>query len=368
MIPLFERYRSLRDRIPYVSLADLPTPVEKLDRLGADIGLDHLYVKRDDMSAGIYGGNKVRKLEFLMGRALQAGAREVLTFGCAGSNHALATAVCARQLGLRSISMLMPQPNAQYVRRNLLASHHYGAELHLHRNAVTIRLATVCQLLRHRLKHGQFPQMIHMGGSSPLGTIGFVNAAFELSRQIADGLLPEPDRIYVALGSMGTAAGLMLGLKAANLKTQVVPVRVLGENYTNARKFTRLFGDTNALLCAADPSFPRHSLSEEEVLIRHDQFGQAYALFTEAGTEALKRMEASEGIKLEGTYTGKALAALIADAEKGTLRERTVLFWHTYNARSLSDAVDGVDYRQLPRCFHTYFEQEVQPLDRPCGG
>jgi len=358
----------LQDRIPYVSLADLPTPVERLDRLGADLGLDHLYIKRDDLSSRTYGGNKARKLEFLMGRALQAGVGEVLTFGSAGSNHALATAVCAHQLGLRSISMLMPQPNARYVGRNLLAGYHYGAELHQHRNAVTIRLATVYQLLRHRLKHGRFPQIIPLGGSSPLGTIGFVNAAFELSRQIADGLLPEPDRIYDATAPMGTAAGLMLGLKAANLKTQIVPVRVLGENFTNTRKFTRLFDDTNALLCAADPSFPRHSLSEDEVPIRHDQFGQAYALFTEAGTKALKRLEASEGIHLEGTYTGKALAALVADAENGTLRDKTVLFWNTHNSRSLSDAVEGADYRRLPRCFHTYFEREVQPLDRPCRG
>ena len=124
----------LEDRIPYVSLAELPTPVQKLDALGEEIGLDHLYIKRDDLAGKIYGGNKIRKLDFILGNVLRTKAKEVLTFGFAGSNHALATAIYAQQVGLRSISMLMPQYNADYVRRNLLMSHYCGAELHQHRN------------------------------------------------------------------------------------------------------------------------------------------------------------------------------------------------------------------------------------------
>ncbi|MFC1537646.1 pyridoxal-phosphate dependent enzyme, partial [Gemmatimonadota bacterium] len=100
MIPLFEHYPLIKDKIPYVSLAEIPTPVEKLSRLGRDIGLDHLYIKRDDLSGNLYGGNKIRKLEFILGHILHTNAKEVLTFGFAGSNHALSTAVCAKQVGL----------------------------------------------------------------------------------------------------------------------------------------------------------------------------------------------------------------------------------------------------------------------------
>lgn len=129
MIPLFKQYPLLEDKLPYVALGDFPTPVEKLDRLGADIGVDHLYIKRDDLSGKVYGGNKVRKLEFLLGHALRTEVKTVLTFGFAGSNHAVATAIYAHHVGLKSISMLMPQPNAHYPRRNLLMGYYCGVGL-----------------------------------------------------------------------------------------------------------------------------------------------------------------------------------------------------------------------------------------------
>ncbi len=126
-----------------------------------------------------------------------------------------------------------------------------------------------------------------------------------------------------------------------------------------------LLRETNSLLHSTDPSFPELELSEKDVQIRHGAFGRQYAFFTEEGMDAVGRMEKTEGIKLEGTYTGKTLAALIADAEKHGLRDKTILFWDTCNSRDFSDAIATVDYRQLPRCFHRYFEEDVQPLDRP---
>ena len=354
----------LGDKLPYVSLGEFPSPVEKLDRLGGDMGLDHLYIKRDDLSGKEYGGNKVRKLEFLLGHALRSEVKGVLAFGFAGSNHALATAIYAQQVGLKSISMLMPQPNAHYVRRNLLMSHCCGAELHQYRNISFVYVGTIYQIMRHKLKCGYSPQFIPAGGSSPLGTVGFVNAAFELKEQIMKGEIPEPDCIYVALGTMGTAVGLILGLKAAKLKSRVISVRVADEKFGNVRKMVKLFHKTNSFLYSLDPSFPKFEFSEKDADIRHGFFGQRYALFTEEGMEAVTRMEKDEGIKLDGTYTGKAFAGLIDDAGKQDLRDKVVLFWNTYNSRDFSDLITTVDYHQLPRCFHRYFEGEVQPLDR----
>jgi 1-aminocyclopropane-1-carboxylate deaminase/D-cysteine desulfhydrase-like pyridoxal-dependent ACC family enzyme len=363
MIPLFEQYHALREKLPYVSLGDFPTPVEKLDRLGRDIGLDQFYIKRDDLSSKVYGGNKVRKLEFLLGDALRARAKEVLTFGYAGSNHALATAVYAREVGLRSISMLMPQPNAHYVRRNLLLSHYCEAELHLHRNMPLLYAATFCQLARHRLKTGRFPQIVPPGGSSPLGTAGYVNAALELGHQIAAGQLPEPDRIYVAMGTMGTVVGLMLGLRAAGLKSEVIPVVIVPKRIAGASKAVTLFMETNSLLHSLDPLFPMFPIAESDIVARVGFLGDGYAHFTAEGMEAVRRMKIAEGIKLEGTYTGKTLAALIAEVEEEDLRDKVVLFWNTYNSRDFSELVDTIDYRELPRCFFRYFEEEVQALD-----
>jgi len=371
VIPLFERYPLLREKLAYVPLGEFPTSVQKLERLGSQLGISQLYMKRDDLSGKLYGGNKPRKLEFILGDARRSEAKEVMTFGCAGSNHALATAIYARQVGLKSISMLMPQPNARYVRRNLLMSQHCGAELHLcgtglesAMNMPLVYTAATYQLLRHRLNAGRFPYFIPPGGSSLLGVAGLVNAALELRGQIVSVEMPEPEYIYVACGTMGTAAGLTLGLRAAELGGRVVSAAVSGERYTNTRAMIGLINKTNSLLCSLDASFPRFEFSETDVDIRHDCFGQRYALFTNEGMEAVSLMRECEGIELDGTYTGKTLAALRHDANNGSLQGRTVLFWNTLNSRDFSDDIADVDYHDLPHAFHRYFGEEVQPLDR----
>ena len=368
MIPLFEHYRLLTHKLPYVSLGEFPTTIQKLDEIGRHIGSESLFIKRDDLSGKVYGGNKIRKLEFILGDALHINVNEVLTFGAAGSNHALATAIYAKQLGLNSISMLVPQPNAYYVRRNLLMSYHCDAELHLYPNIPYIMplatLAVYYQLLRHRLKSGQLPKVIPMGGSSPLGAVGFVNAAFELKEQIIKGEIPEPDYIYVASGSMGTAAGLTLGLEVIKSKTRVISVRVNSDKIVNTTGMVKLIKKTNTLLSSLDSSFPRLKFSEYDIDIRNGFFGKQYALFSKEGMEAVDCMERYGRIKLEGTYTGKAFAALIDDGKKSSLKNKVILFWNTYNSIDFSEVIATIDYRQLPRCFHRYFEEGVQPLER----
>lgn len=361
---LFDRFPTLRETLPHVALAELPTPVTRMERFGAAIGADALYIKRDDLTAPGYGGNKVRKLEFLFGDALRQGAREVMTFGCAGSNHATATAVYARQLGLRSISMLLPQPNAHSVRRNLLMSHVHGAEIHMYKTSRTLTAGALLLQTRRRFSSGAAPYVIPAGGSSALGAVGYVNAAFELADQVADHVIPEPERLYVAAGTAGTAAGLILGLRVAGLHTQVIPVRVTGETFVNVGRFLDLLAKTTALLHDADPSFPSIQFSESDVPLRHDCYGEQYALYTPQSVEAVQLMCDTEDIPLEGTYTGKACAALIADARQGLLKGKPALFWNTYNSRDFSQQIADANYHDLPSACRVYFEQDVQPLDR----
>jgi len=364
MIHIFEQYPLLKERIPYVQLGEFPTPIKHLKHLGKEIGIDSLYLKDDGLSGPIYGGNKIRKLEFLLGDALGKGAKEVLTFGFAGSNHALATAVYAQKLGLKSISVLLAQPNAQYVRRNLLLSYVCGTENHHFKNEMAAYIPTTIIFLWKKLKKGKFPYIIGPSGSTPLGTIGYVNAGFELKEQVASGLMPEPDKIYLPLGTMGTAVGLTIGLKAAGLKTRVVSVRVADVKYGNKEKFFKLFEKTLALILSMDSSFPRVEITDDEVDIRHDFFGGQYARFTEKGMAALNLVANSEGIRLDGTYTGKAMAALIDQVRGQGTKNEVILFWNTHNARDFSDAIKGIDYHQLPRHFHQYFEKDIQPLEK----
>ena len=357
MIPLFKYYPQLADSLPCVSLGEFPTPVHKLERLGKDIGADNLYLKRDDLSGKRYGGNKIRKFEFILGHALHSGKKELLTFCYMGAYHALVTAVTAQQVGLRSISMMMPEPCVPSAQANLLMTYYCGAELHHHSNRELLILSTAYQLLRHRLKYGSIPQFISGRGSTPQGTIGFVNAVFELREQIMAGELPEPDRIYVAKGSGGTAAGLMLGIKAANLKSRLVSVCAKDEKEIDVRKMRQLYNKTALLLHSMDPSFPNFECSDNDLDIRHNFVGRGYTCPTEEGMKAISLMEKDKGIKLDSTYTAKAFACLLADAEKGELKDKVVLFWNTFNSRDFSDVIAEVDYRSLPRGFHRYFKE-----------
>jgi 1-aminocyclopropane-1-carboxylate deaminase/D-cysteine desulfhydrase-like pyridoxal-dependent ACC family enzyme len=222
----------------------------------------------------------------------------------------------------------------------------------------------IYQIFRHTLQKRQFPEVISMGGSSPLGAVGFVNAAFELKGQIQRGEIPEPDFIYVASGSMGTAAGLILGLKAITSKTRVVAVRVNNASIVNARGLVKLIHSTNSLLSSLDPSFSRFSFLEQDMDIRHDFFGKQYAFYTPEGMEAMAMMDRHGEIKLEGTYTGKAFAAVIEEGKKPDLKNKVLLFWNTYNSRDFSAAITDLDYHRLPRSFHRYFKEDVQPLER----
>lgn len=361
-LALFERYPRAAGRLPTVELGAWPTPVQPADAAALPGPCGGLWFKRDDVCAQPYGGNKVRKLEFLLAEALARGHESVFTFGVAGSNHALATAIYAERVGLDARLLLTPQSNSSFVGRNLLMGRWVGAE-HLHCGSETEarHRARLLALRGPGGRPGAFP--IPGGGSSPLGTVGFVNAGLELAAQVRAGLLPAPDVIYLALGTMGTAAGLALGLAAAGLPTRLALVRVVRADIASPRRMRALYHGAARLLHHADPRFPLVPLDRSRIELRHDFIGPGYARFTPEGMAALARAREAFGIKLEGTYTGKAFAALLADLESRRLAGRKVLFWNTYNSHPLPAAALAQDYRALPTPFHRYFETPYQPLD-----
>lgn len=362
--PLFAAYPTLAHKLPFVALADLPSPVHHARSLGAELRVPNLYIKRDDLSGAQYGGNKVRKLEFLLGEAIRRGAREVLTFGYAGSNHALATAIYARQVGLRSISMLLPQLNSHALQRNLLMGFHMGAELHHYASKAGLIGGVVAQFLKHGAARRRFPMLIPAGGSSPLGIVGIINAVFELAQQIERGELPRPDRVYTAVGSMGTAAGLLLGMALTGLRCEVIPVRVIDKRTANPSKLEALCRKTLSYLRTTDPAVPDIELAKNAFEFREEFFGGQYALYTPECAEAIRLLAEHEQIRIDGTYAGKAFAAVAADARMGLMEDKTVLFWNTYNSVPFWVSMPAIDYRRLARPFHRYFEQPVQPLDQ----
>jgi len=356
MIPLFSQFKNLQGKLAHYKIANLPTPISRLNNLGSHLNVSNLYIKEDDKTGEPYGGNKVRKLEFLIGEALAFDVKAVITFGYAGSNHATATAVHTKEAGLKCISVLLPQHNAQYLRDNLLMSYRYGAELHHYPTNLSLRFNTFFNLLKYRVANNHLPYWIPPGGSSPTGIIGFVNAAFELKEQIDHGLLEEPDLIYVASGSIGTSVGLVLGLNAIGIKTKVMVIRVIDSSFVNMKQFEVLYKATEKLLQKNDPSFPSTDFNQANFEIRNEFYGNGYALSTKDSIAAFNFIREKEGVILDPTYSSKALAALISDAENGQLKDKTVLYWNTYNSFDMTPFTSKTSYRSLPKSFHQYFE------------
>jgi len=318
---LFRAYPALEGRVPWVSLGRFPTRVERVRGLLPDSV--ELWVKREDESGGPYGGNKVRKLELLLAEARAAGAARVATVGGTGSNHVLATALYARQVGLEAEAVLFPQPVTDHVRRQLLADAAAGVRFRPTRSIVGVPFATIAARLGGA-------RWIPGGGSSVTGTLGFVSGAHELREQIARGELPPVDAVYAALGSCGTVAGLAAGF--AGTDTEVVGVRVVDRFIANLSR-TRALAREALFRCLTGDYTQRVRLAPAPLRLRvdHGQFGGLYGRSTPAADEAVARA-ADAGLRLETTYTGKALAALLADARAGRLDGKRVLFLHSYSS------------------------------------
>jgi D-cysteine desulfhydrase len=348
---LAARYPRLAARLPTTPLADLPTPVDT-KRLPTAAGRREVSIKHDDLTAGLYGGNKVRKLEYLLRRALDRGAERVATFGTVASNHALATTLYAGTLGLPCTCLLSHQTRTPACAAKLGLHLAHGSELVYFGGP----RATRVQVMRERVQ-GRHAWVIPAGGSNWLGTVGFVNAGLELAEQVNAGAIAVPDRVYVANGTMATAAGLALGLALAGLAAEVHAVRVTHLSVSNPQAMRRLIAKTATLLHRLDPAIPADLAGRVRLCFRDEFFGDGYARPTPAAERAIAIARDELGLQLEATYTGKALAALLDDLDKPTLTTQSVLFWNTFNSRPLGAAGTGPAARgNLPAEFLRYFD------------
>ncbi len=343
-LPLFAAFPALRAALLRVPLIERPTPILASDELRRGVGLPGLSVKRDDLSARLYGGGKPRKLEFLLGEALASGKRRVATIGGVSSNHALATAIHANALGLGCILLLMPEPPTASAQRRLAAAIDCGAELRLVPNQTAARKALA------QLSEDPTTYAIPAGGTSPLGNVGFVNAALELAEQVHRGNVPEPARLYVPLGTMGAAAGLVVGLALTKLATRVVAVRASSPATSSQQGLLALCTETAEYLRARDPSFPGLRFSSDSVTVEGHFLGAGYGVPTPAGERALRQVTELGGPALESTYTAKTFAALLHASRD--IGDRPVLFWYTHAG---SEPEVSLDRAAIPRAFRGYF-------------
>jgi len=344
-------YPQLAMRLPKTQLADLPTPlIERSIRTAK--GNRQVAIKCDDQAATLYGGNKVRKLEFLLHRAADRKAQRVATFGTVASNHALATALFCKELGLKCTCLLSHQTRTSSAPRVL--------NMHLQAGTEIVRLGgNYANRIRTMRLHLRSPRtwVIPAGGSNWLGAVAFVNAGLELADQVASGIIPPPDRLYVANGTMATAAGLALGLALAGLDTEVQAIRVTHESIANRAAMHRLMVKTATLLRRLDSTIPADLADRSRISFRDDFFGGGYAHSNSATDRALSVARDELGLTLETTYTAKALAAMLHDLEQPRYAQQSMLFWNTYNSRPLSaNTARPSDVSRLPEEFLRYFD------------
>lgn len=315
-----------------VKLASLPTPIEQLPRISDKVDSE-IWVKRDDLTAPRYGGNKVRKLEYLLGDARARGANALVTAGAVGSHHVFATALYGRELGFETYAVLTPQPYQRHVEEVLRADLAIGAHLYPAGGLAEVARRMVELSIRLRF-WGRKPYIIPLGGSNVLGTLAYANAGLELAQQIDAGLCPDFDALYVACGSAATVAGIALGLAAGGVRSRVVGVRVLDRLFANRLRIGQLIHQADELLRKHDSRFPSVAVRAlESIALDSQELGPGYGLTTPA-SEAAREFAASEGLTLDETYTSKALAALLRDA-RGERRGQKLLFWHTLSSASL---------------------------------
>lgn len=315
-------------KLPRIPLGNYPTPLIEAHHLTATLGGPRIFIKRDDLSGLALGGNKCRKLEFIMADAKEKGIDTVITTGGSQSNFALQVAAAARKLDMTAYLVLLKGVHPE-MQGNLLLHHILDSTVRLIEpaeisdvtgEAIPAKMKALAEELRQQ---GRNPLVIPVGGHTPLGATGWVNAADEIGQQLQSQKI-NAQYIVLANGSSATQAGLELGVKYLKLPLKVIGISISREETTALSRTVNMANQTAKLLNLGVTFTP------EEVTIYDDYIGKAYGIITEGCRQAIRLVAQTEGIFLDPVYTGKAMAGLIDLIPKGRFTKKdTVVFIHT---------------------------------------
>jgi D-cysteine desulfhydrase family pyridoxal phosphate-dependent enzyme len=328
--PSGELAARLTQRFDRVPLAHLPTPLEEMDALTAELGGPKILVKRDDQTGLATGGNKARKLEYIFADAQAKGADVIITWGGLQSNWCRQTAAAAASLGMRAILLLSKRDDSQVVvDGNHLLDEILGAEIHVLEPGSDSE-AVANELAEMERANGNIPYVVSVGGSRPggsmdrpLGAMGYFTAFLETHRQAVERGM-EPDYLVFATGSGGTQAGLVVGAAASGAKTKIVGISVSGSAEAISANVARIATETAGAL-GLDLTF-----EPEDIIVFDDFVGGGYGILTQGTVDAIRIVARKEGILLDPVYTGKAMSGLIGLAEAGYFDDDDlVVFLHT---------------------------------------
>ena len=333
---------------PRFRLAALPTPLQELrnlrEALGGSRRCPRILMKRDDLTGLAFGGNKARKLEFLVGDALRRGATVLVTSGAVQSNHARMTAGAARAAGLKTALVLTRDSPRPAVQGNLFLDKLFDAEIHFIDENPNPLLATgeeeaarIAALMADLETRGERPYLIPIGGSSPIGSFGYVTGTLELMTQLFQNS-EAPSRLYFANGSRGTQAGLALGAKMYSAPYRIYGIAVSGGEPEKTQRAIRIATEAAQMLGVAS------RITAEDLINDESYIGPGYGIATPGCVEAIRLLATSEGILLDPVYTGKAMAGMIGHIRCGSIDSgETVLFLHTGGTPALFAHVGDFD-------------------------
>ena len=333
--------RKLLEKMPKEKLGFFPTPCYKLERLSEQLGVN-LYIKRDDFSGmSLFGGNKIRKLEYLIGDAKAKGCDYVFTFGATQSNHAMQTVTACRRCGLIPVLYLVAvvEPDEDDIRSNMLLDKIMGAEIHVveiqegeTEDDADERAVILAREHMKRLEaEGHHCYEVPMGGASEVGSIGFIEGYVEFSEQFA-ALGACADYIFHSTGTGGTMAGLHAGRKLLGDDTNIISINASAKNADYPMIKAELANRTMELIGVLDVCVD----GAEDIHVDQNYYLPGYEIPNEAASEAIRLLAREEGLLLDPVYTGKAFAGMLDYIRSGKVEQgSTVVFWHTGGATAL---------------------------------
>jgi D-cysteine desulfhydrase family pyridoxal phosphate-dependent enzyme len=309
--------------IPRLKFAHLPTPIEELPRLSEELGGPKILVKRDDQTGLAFGGNKTRKLEFLVAEALEQGARMLISGGALQSNHCRQTAAAAARFGL-DCTLVLNGEMRERPSANLLLDQLFGAQI-LTIQDRAYRDQILQETYDQAVAAGKRPYLVTYGGSSPTGALGYAFAMQEFMDQNVN-----VDWIVFGTSSGGTHAGLVLGQRVSGYKGKVLGISIDEPEAWLKTRVSELASD------ASEKLGKRIDFTSDDVLANEEYCQAGYGVLTDAEREAVKLFARMEGLLLDPVYTGRAAAGMMDLIRKGFFKkDETVLFWHTGGAPAL---------------------------------
>lgn len=318
--------------LPRIKIAHLPTTIEPMPHLSTFLGGPQLWIKRDDQTGLAFGGNKTRKLEYLLAEALANGAQTIITAGALQSNHCRQTAAAAAQCGLNCI-LVLKSPEIEEEKANdggnLLLDQLLGAKIVWAPSDQ--RDAYLQQTFEAAWEAGQRPYLIPYGGSNATGAAGYAFAVQELASQTTtESSIATPDWVVFASSSGGTQAGFLVGKQALDLHTNFLGISIDEEKRNMQNSISQLATTVSDLLQS------NYQFSQDEVLVNDDYLGEGYGIMGDQEKEAIQLFARHEGILLDPVYTGRAAAGMIdLIANRFFTKNEIVLFWHTGGAPAL---------------------------------